>query len=108
MLFVDESALYLLPAVTRTWSPVGITPLLYAPLSRDHLSLIGAVTPEGTLHVQAMSGAIDSEVVILFLDYLQRRVPGKLLIIWDGASIHRSAKLRQYLSEGPARRIHNV
>jgi transposase len=108
VLFIDESALYLLPAVTRTWSPVGITPLLYAPLTRDHLSLIGAVTSEGALHVQTMNGAIDSEVVILFLEYLQQRVPGKLLIIWDGAPIHRSVKLRQYLSEGAARRIHLV
>jgi transposase len=108
VLFVDESALYLLPAVTRTWSPLGSTPLLSAPLSRDHLSLIGAVTPEGTLYVQAISGAIDSEVVTLFLDYLQRQLRGKLLIIWDGASIHRSKRLKAYLTEGAARRLHLV
>src|SRR4051795_7021134 len=40
--FIDESAFYLLPAVVRTYAPCGLTPVLSAPLSYDHLSVISA------------------------------------------------------------------
>jgi transposase len=33
-------------------------------------------------------------------------IPGKLLIVWDGAPIHRSKAIRQFLSDGAAARIH--
>jgi len=36
----------------RTYAPVGQTPVLRVPLSRDHLSAIGALTPEGRLFMQ--------------------------------------------------------
>jgi hypothetical protein len=42
--WVDESAFYLLPAAVRTDAPVGETPVLHVPLSRDHLSAISAIT----------------------------------------------------------------
>ena len=33
-------------------------------------------------------------------------MPGKLLIIWDGAPIHRSKVVKEFLSKGGAKRIH--
>ena len=45
LLFVDESAFYLLPGVVRTWAPRGQTPLLRHTLAHDHLSVISAVAP---------------------------------------------------------------
>ena len=36
--------------------------------------------------------------MVEFLKHLQRHVPGKLLIIWDGASIHRSKLVRDYIA----------
>lgn len=44
--------------------------------------------------------------VIRFLKHLLRHIPGKLLIVWDGAPIHRSKAIQQFLSEGAAARIH--
>ena len=46
-----------------------------------------------------------SHHVIDFLEHLQRHIAGKLLIIWDGAPIHRSKAIKQYLAEGAAERI---
>ena len=40
LLFLDESGFYLLPAVTRTYAPVGETPILHPTLSHDHLSVL--------------------------------------------------------------------
>ena len=96
----------MLPGVVRTWAPCGVTPELRAPLTRDHVSLMGGVTPDGRLLVQQLSMPVDSEAIILWLEWLQRVLPGKLWILWDGAPIHRSKRLRAYLAEGASQRIH--
>lgn len=106
LLFVDESGFYLLPAVVRTYAPMGETPLLRSKLSHDHLSVIGAVSFGGKLYFQAHEHAIKSAEVVAFLKHLLRHIPGKLLIVWDGAMIHRSKLVKQFLSEGAAARIH--
>jgi transposase len=103
---VDESGFYLLPAVTRTYAPMGATPILHHTLSRDHLSVIGAVGVHERLYFQVYTAAISSAEVIRFLDHLRRVIPGKLLIVWDGAPIHRSKAIRQYLCDGAAEWIH--
>jgi hypothetical protein len=53
IVFIDESGVYLLPIVVRTYSPCGQTPILKEFLSYKHLSLIGAVTPQGRLFMKA-------------------------------------------------------
>ena len=92
--------------LVRTYAPRGKTPILKEFLSRDHVSVIGAITPEGRLFLKTYEHAISSFEVIAFLGQLQRQIPGKLLIIWDGAPIHRSKELKAYLSKGAAHRIH--
>jgi transposase len=104
-LFIDESAFYLLPGVVRTWAPSGETPILRCKLTRDHLSVISAITPEGYLYFQSRTDAFDSVAVINFLELLQAQIDGHLLIIWDGAPIHRSKAIKQYLADGAAKRI---
>lgn len=106
MLFLDESGFYLLPSVTRTYAPVGETPILHPTLSHDHLSVIGAVGLHEKLYFQVYEAAISSAEVIRFLGHLRRLIPGKLLIVWDGAPIHRSKAIRQFLSDGAAEWIH--
>jgi transposase len=48
LVFVDESGFYLLPGVVKTYSPVGRTPIITAKLTRDHLSVMGGMTPGST------------------------------------------------------------
>src|ERR687894_943041 len=49
---------------------------------------------------------ITSEDVVAFLEHLLREVPGRLVIIWDGAPIHRSHVVQAFLRNGAAHRIH--
>lgn len=49
-------------------------------------------------YFQIHAGSIKGPQVVEFLRHLQRHVPGKLLILWDGASIHRCAVVRDYLT----------
>ena len=44
--------------------------------------------------------------VVRFLQLLTREIPGKLLVIWDGAPIHRCQAVKDYLAKGGAKRIH--
>jgi transposase len=90
----------------RTWAPKGCTPQLAVPLTRDHLSAISGITPDGRVFLQVRPQSYDSQRVIGFLRVLLRKIPGKLLIIWDGSPIHHSAAIRAFLAKGAAKRIH--
>ena len=94
--------MYLLPGVVKTWAPRGQTPVLHHHLTNAHLSTISAVSPEGDLYVQVQRRAYDSEAVLRFLDAVHAALPGKLLVIWDGAPIHRSDQVQAYLVEARA------
>ena len=43
--------------LVRTYAPVGQTPILRVPLTRDHLSAIGGITPQGRLFMQTQERA---------------------------------------------------
>lgn len=90
MLFVDELAFYLLPGVVRTYAPAGQTPTLRVPLTRDHLSAISAITPDGRLFLHVQEPTLRSGDVVQFLRHLLRLIAAKLLVVWDGSPIHRA------------------
>ncbi len=106
LVFVDESGFYLLPFVARTYAPRGQTPVLRAPLTRDHLSAISGLTPDGRLFTHVQSVAFRGPAVVTFLRQLLRQVRGKLLVLWDGAPIHRCRPVKEFLARGAARRLH--
>jgi transposase len=106
ILFIDESGFYPLPSVVRTYAPVGQTPIVREWWTRDHLSAISAISPEGKLYFHCQDGALNSENVIAFLAHLLREVRGRLVIIWDGSPIHRSHTVKEFLANGAAQRLH--
>jgi transposase len=44
--------------------------------------------------------------VVAFLEHLLREVPGRLLVLWDGAPMHRSHLIKAFLAHGAAHRLH--
>jgi transposase len=90
----------------RTYAPRGQTPILREWWTRDHLSAISAISPEGKLYFHCQDRAMTSEDVVAFLEHLLREVPGRLMIIWDGAPIHRSCLIQDFLANGAAPRLH--
>jgi len=102
---VDQSGFYLLPTVVRTYASVGQTPILHEQLTRDHLSVISAITLEGKLFMMEQERSFKSPDVVRFLKHLLRKIPGKLLIIWDGSPIHRGRAVKGFLASGAARRV---
>jgi transposase len=106
IIWVDQSGFYLLPHHVRTWARCRQTPVLRVPLTRDHRSAIGALSSDGRLFWQTQSGAYHSAEVVGFLRVLLRKIAGNLLIIWDGAPIHRGQPIKDFLARGAAKRIH--
>jgi transposase len=106
ILFRDESGFYPLPSVVRTYAPMGQTPVLREWWTRDHLSAISAISPEGTWYFRSQDQAINSEDVVAFLEHLLRELSGRMVLIWDGAPIHRSHTLQEFLANGAAQRFH--
>jgi transposase len=106
ILFIAESGFYPLPSVVRTYAPVGQTPIIREWYTRDHLSAISAISPRGKLYFHSQDHPINSGDVVGFLEHLLREVPGRMVIIWDGAPIHRSHVIQQFLGRGAAQRLH--
>lgn len=104
VIFVDETALYLLPGVVKSYAPRDCTPVLRAPLTREHLSLIGGVTPAGRLFQQALSHSVKGPDVVRFLKHLVRHL-GRVLVIWDGLPAHRARVVKEYLRDEAQGRV---
>jgi transposase len=106
LFFIDESGCYPLPSVVRTSAPVGQTPILREWWTRDHLSAIAAISPEGKRSFHSQDHAIDSADVVAFLEHVRREVPGRMVLIGDGAPMQRRHRSKEFLVHGAAQRLH--
>jgi hypothetical protein len=88
----------------RTYARQGQTPTLRVPRTRDHLSAIGAVPADGRVVLQVQTAAVRGPRVVRCLRQRLRHIPGKLLVIGDGAPIHRAQVGTALLAEGGAQR----
>lgn len=90
ILYLDESACYLLPLVAHTWAPCGQTPVLIEQAGRTHLSLIATIAPNGRIYVAGQDQAFTGEDVVWVLGKLcgcyRKR---NLLVIWTVRSYGR-------------------
>lgn len=105
LVFVDESGFYLLPGKVRTYAPEGHTPVLHEWQTRDHLSVMGGVTPNGKLYVLVRQESLNGLHTIEFLKHLIRHLGSRLLVIWDGSPIHRRLAVTDFLASTAGRGV---
>src|SRR5204862_3966419 len=99
LVFEDESGFYLLPSLVRTYAPEAQTPVIKEQQTRDHLSVMGGMTPQGQVYTLARQESLNGLHTIEFLTHLLRVAGSRLLVIWDGSPIHRRAEVRE-VAEG--------
>jgi len=99
LVFVDEAGFYLLPGVVKTYAPEGRTPVLREKLTRDHLSVMAGMTPEGKVYTLARQESLNGWHSIEFLAHLGRVAGRRLLVIWDGSPIHRRSEVTQFVAD---------
>jgi transposase len=105
LVFVDESGFYLLPGKVRTYAPRGETPVLDEWQTRDHLSVMGGLTPTGKVYVLVRPEPLTGLHVVEFLLHLLRHAGSRLRVIWDGSPIHRRALVTDFLHSRAGRGI---
>jgi transposase len=98
LVFEDESGFYLLPGVVKTYAPEGLTPVLREKQTRDHLSVMGAMTLEGRVYTLVRQESLNGLHTIEFLLHLLRVAGKRLLVIWDGSPIHRRAEVTEFVA----------
>jgi transposase len=105
LVFVDESGFYLLPGVVKTYAPEGETPILDEWQTRDHLSVMGGLTPQGKVYVLVRPESLNGMHTVAFLRHLVRYAGRRLLVIWDGSPIHRRAAVTEFLDSPEGQEI---
>ena len=100
VLYSDEASISVFPVLTRTYAPVGETPTITVSTEINaRLYMASAVSPDGDLLYMIRNQPFDSKAIIEYLKYLKANLQRKLLIIWDGASIHHSEEIKQWLAK---------
>jgi hypothetical protein len=74
---MDEAGFYLLLVIVRSYAPIDETPVLRAPLTWDHLSVINAVTPAGGLYLMMQEQAFKGPAIVCFLKHLLHHLPAR-------------------------------
>jgi transposase len=103
LVFEDESGFYLLPGVVKTYAPEGLTPVLREKQTRDHLSVIGGMTPTGRVYTLIRQESLNGLHCIEFLLHLLRVAGERLLVIWDGSPIHRRVEVQEFVASTQGR-----
>jgi transposase len=98
LVFEDESGFYLLPGVVRTYAPEAHTPVLREKQTRDHLSVMGGMTPDGKVYTLARQESLNGLHTVEFLRHLLLVAGPRLLVLWDGSPIHRRAAVKEFVA----------
>jgi transposase len=105
LVFTDESGFYLLPGIVRTYGPRGKTPVVFHWATRDHLSVMGAVTTSGKIYSLVRRRSLNGLHCVVFLQHLLRQIGGTLLVIWDGSPIHRRKEVKEFVATTTTKRL---
>jgi transposase len=98
LVFEDEAGFYLLPGVVRTYAPEAQTPVLREKQTRDHLSVMGGMTPSGKVYTLVRQESLTGLHGVEFLRHLLRVAGERLLVIWDGSPIHRRGMVTDFVA----------
>jgi len=105
IVFVDEAGFMLASLLRRTWAPRGCTPVVRISEPHERISVIGAITisPERRhfcfyFQLSADNTNFRGESMVQFIEYVRRRVPGPITLLWDQILFHRAKPVPDYLA----------
>ena len=108
--FLDESGFLLVPTISRTWAPKGVTPVLQTAGNWTKISAISALTVSPKkrrlgLYCQFHPNKnIRAPQVVQFLAHLLRHLRGHVVLLWDRSLTHRAKVVAHFLMRH--RRLH--
>ncbi|MCA1553496.1 MAG: transposase [Chloroflexi bacterium] len=105
IVLADASGFALLPSVVRTYAPCACTPIMAEGNLHEHLSAIGGLTRNGEFYMRVYETALTGREAAAFLRHLLQHMPGKVMVIWDRAQIHRSREVKDLLASDAGQRL---
>jgi transposase len=93
--FLDEFSIHLAMSRVNARAPRGERAVVVEPLKTGgNISVIGALTLDGIRVPMMIEGAIDGQVLELYIrHFLAPQLRSGDIVIWDNAQIHKSAKV---------------
>ena len=96
IVFLDESGFMLQPLVRRTWALRGRTPVIKSWDRRERLSVISAVSMSPKkrrlkAYFMILQENANTEYIVGFFRNLCRHIRGKMIVVMDRLTAHRSA-----------------
>lgn len=101
--FADEAGVRTDHHSGTTWAPIGQTPIVRGTGSRVSVNMISTVNTRGRLHFSFFEGNLNSGAFIEYLKKLLGDIEGKIFLIVDGHSAHRSAETREFVKSTKGR-----
>ena len=99
----DEMGLRSDHVTGTSYAPVGQTPVIRATGRRFGCNMISAITNKGALLFRVFSGRFEAAIFIDFMRRLLKQVPGKVYLIVDGHSVHKSRKTKAFVARNAKR-----
>jgi len=97
ILALDQMSTYLQTSLTRVWSQVGQTPLVWVTPQRSLIHFYGALNVLSGQEVALSLPRLDSENTLHFLEHIVTCFPGRaILLLWDRAPWHKG-KARHFI-----------
>ena len=101
LVFLDESGLLMVPLLHRTQAPRGERPVLKVSMGhRQHVSVAAALWVSadwewvGMFSRSLLNNYFNGQRVAIFLHQLLRRVPGPVVLVWNGGPMHHGEPIR--------------
>lgn len=99
-MFLDEFGSSYRERLGTTWALRGQRPVIKrTDADRRVLSSMGVLTLSGHIYTMHVDGSIDSDLIVKMLKRLLRYMPEGFVLIWDGASTHRSKVTKAFLTQ---------
>ncbi len=99
ILWLDETSAISEPNIGTTWGAIGKTPIVPANGKREKINVIGTISYSGFTDFMVYEGNTDTNVLITYIDLLAKKVKGKIYIILDNASYHKSDALMEHIDK---------
>jgi len=101
--FADEAGVRSDYHSGTTWAPIGQTPVVETTGKRFGFNMFAAISPLGNIYHEVGECRLNSETFIAFLERLLAHVEGKIFLIVDNYSAHKSAKTRAFVASVSSR-----
>lgn len=103
----DESTLQLCANVVKTYAPKGQSPVLAMQDSKgyQYVCLASSLSEQGKMFFDIRSNSFKGKGIIDYLTKLLASTSGKILLIWDNASWHKSQEVKDFLKTEIGKRL---